>query len=99
MIVGRLIPAGTGFAYHEDRRRTQEEILSEELKELEAQQQRAAQEAAAAAALAAGIQPAEAGRRRRPRPDRGVSPIAPPDVLRPAALYRRPAWIASPRPR
>jgi len=59
VIVGRLIPAGTGFAHHEDRRRTQEEILSEELKELEVQQQKAAQEAAAAAALAASTQPAE----------------------------------------
>ncbi|HUF72202.1 MAG TPA: DNA-directed RNA polymerase subunit beta' [Gammaproteobacteria bacterium] len=38
VIVGRLIPAGTGFAYHEDRRQTQEEILSHELKELEASQ-------------------------------------------------------------
>jgi DNA-directed RNA polymerase subunit beta' len=58
VIVGRLIPAGTGFAHHEDRRRTQEEILSEELKELEAQQQRAAAEAAVAAALAAEANPA-----------------------------------------
>ncbi len=60
VIVGRLIPAGTGFAHHEDRRRTQEEILSEELKELEAQQQRAAAEAAATAALAAEAKPAAA---------------------------------------
>ncbi len=58
VIVGRLIPAGTGFAHHEDRRRTQEEILSEELKELEAQQQRAAAEAAASAALVAEAKPA-----------------------------------------
>jgi DNA-directed RNA polymerase subunit beta' len=58
VIVGRLIPAGTGFAHHEDRRRTQEEILSSELKELEAQQQRAAAEAAATAALAAEAKPA-----------------------------------------
>jgi DNA-directed RNA polymerase subunit beta' len=36
VIVGRLIPAGTGYAYHEDRRQTQEDILSAELKELEA---------------------------------------------------------------
>ncbi|MFL2553791.1 MAG: DNA-directed RNA polymerase subunit beta' [Candidatus Rariloculaceae bacterium] len=35
VIVGRLIPAGTGFAHHEERRRSQEDILSEELKELE----------------------------------------------------------------
>jgi DNA-directed RNA polymerase subunit beta' len=54
VIVGRLIPAGTGFAHHEDRRRTHEDVLSSELKELEAQQQRAASEAAAAAAAAGG---------------------------------------------
>jgi len=42
VIVGRLIPAGTGFAYHEERRQTQEEILSAELKELEAAQVAAA---------------------------------------------------------
>jgi DNA-directed RNA polymerase subunit beta' len=36
VIVGRLIPAGTGYAYHEDRRRTQEDILSDELRELDA---------------------------------------------------------------
>jgi DNA-directed RNA polymerase subunit beta' len=53
VIVGRLIPAGTGYAHHEDRRRTQEDILAAELKELEVQQQRAAAEAATAAALAA----------------------------------------------
>jgi DNA-directed RNA polymerase subunit beta' len=60
VIVGRLIPAGTGFAHHEDRRRTQEEILSEELKELEAKQNAAQEAAAAAAALVAGTQPAPA---------------------------------------
>ena len=53
VIVGRLIPAGSGYAHHEDRRRTQEDILASELKELEVQQQRAAAEAAAAAALTA----------------------------------------------
>jgi DNA-directed RNA polymerase subunit beta' len=53
VIVGRLIPAGSGYAHHEDRRRTQEDILAAELKELEVQQQRAAAEAAAEAALAA----------------------------------------------
>jgi DNA-directed RNA polymerase subunit beta' len=36
VIVGRLIPAGTGFAHHEERRRTQEDILGQELKDLEA---------------------------------------------------------------
>jgi DNA-directed RNA polymerase subunit beta' len=42
VIVGRLIPAGTGYAYHVERRRTQEDILSAELKELEASQARRA---------------------------------------------------------
>jgi DNA-directed RNA polymerase subunit beta' len=56
VIVGRLIPAGTGFAHHEDRRRTQEEILSSELKELEVKQQRAAADAAAVAALTAEVE-------------------------------------------
>jgi DNA-directed RNA polymerase subunit beta' len=54
VIVGRLIPAGTGYAHHEERRRTHEDVLAEELQELEAQQQRAAAEAAAAAAAASG---------------------------------------------
>ena len=53
VIVGRLIPAGTGYAHHEDRRRTQEEILAAELKELEVQQQLRAEAAAAASAKAA----------------------------------------------
>jgi DNA-directed RNA polymerase subunit beta' len=50
VIVGRLIPAGTGYAHHEDRRRTQEDILAAELKELDLQQQLKAEAAAAAAA-------------------------------------------------
>jgi len=33
VIVGRLIPAGTGFAYHQERRRTREETLEIELAE------------------------------------------------------------------
>jgi DNA-directed RNA polymerase subunit beta' len=36
VIVGRLIPAGTGFAHHEERRRSQEDILAAELQELTA---------------------------------------------------------------
>ena len=36
VIVGRLIPAGTGFAHHAERRRTREQDLAEQLKELEA---------------------------------------------------------------
>ena len=35
VVVGRLIPAGTGFAYHADRRRTREQDLADQLKELE----------------------------------------------------------------
>jgi DNA-directed RNA polymerase subunit beta' len=36
VIVGRLIPAGTGFAHHQERRRTQEDILAQELQGLSA---------------------------------------------------------------
>jgi DNA-directed RNA polymerase subunit beta' len=58
VIVGRLIPAGTGYAHHEDRRRTQEDILAAELKELEVQQQLRAEAAAAAAGKASEETPA-----------------------------------------
>jgi DNA-directed RNA polymerase subunit beta' len=51
VIVGRLIPAGTGYAYHAERRQTQEDILSAELRELDATN--AAKQAAAAQAAAA----------------------------------------------
>ena len=101
MIVGRLIPAGTGFAHHEDRRRTQEEILSEELKELEAQQQKAAQESG---------RRGRAGRhhsagRGRLRPGDALELIEASAKSRRRAFSARrrhidvPAWIASPRPR
>ena len=57
VIVGRLIPAGTGFAHHAERRRTREQDLADQLKELEeAQQAEAAaaeEEANAAAELTA----------------------------------------------
>ena len=33
--MGRLIPAGTGFAHHAERRRTREQDLADQLKELE----------------------------------------------------------------
>jgi DNA-directed RNA polymerase subunit beta' len=58
VIVGRLIPAGTGYAHHEERRRTQEDILAAELKELELQQQLKAEAAAVAAGQASEEQPA-----------------------------------------
>jgi DNA-directed RNA polymerase subunit beta' len=41
VIVGRLIPAGTGFAHHAERRRTREQDLAEQLKELEEEKQAA----------------------------------------------------------
>jgi DNA-directed RNA polymerase subunit beta' len=61
VIVGRLIPAGTGYAYHEEHRRSQEEILAAELKELEAGREgqgeaAQAEEAAAESAEEAGGQ-------------------------------------------
>ncbi len=43
VIVGRLIPAGTGFAHHAERRRTRQQDLADQLKELD--------DAATAAAL------------------------------------------------
>ncbi len=46
VIVGRLIPAGTGFAHHAERRRTREQDLADQLKELD--------EAAQAQAIVAG---------------------------------------------
>jgi DNA-directed RNA polymerase subunit beta' len=52
VIVGRLIPAGTGYAHHEERRRTQEDILAAELKELDVQAQLRAEAAAVASAKA-----------------------------------------------
>jgi DNA-directed RNA polymerase subunit beta' len=39
VIVGRLIPAGTGFAHHEEFIKSDEEILAEELKELDSDNQ------------------------------------------------------------
>ena len=38
VIVGRLIPAGTGFAHHAERRRTREQDLAAQLQELESQE-------------------------------------------------------------
>ncbi len=35
VIVGRLIPAGTGFAHHAERRRTREQDLADQLRQLE----------------------------------------------------------------
>ncbi|MDP7419799.1 MAG: hypothetical protein QF483_07940, partial [Gammaproteobacteria bacterium] len=35
VIVGRLIPAGTGYTYHQEKRQTREDQLAAELRELE----------------------------------------------------------------
>ena len=59
VIVGRLIPAGTGYAFHAEQRRTREDLLAEELQELE-QQTAAAQEEAAAEQAAIEAATAEA---------------------------------------
>jgi DNA-directed RNA polymerase subunit beta' len=61
VIVGRLIPAGTGFAHHAERRRTREQDLAEQLKELDeaAEEARAAQAAEDAQADADGESPVE----------------------------------------
>jgi len=57
VIVGRLIPAGTGFAHHAERRRTREQELADQLRELEESQKA---EAALAALSEAGDDEAEA---------------------------------------
>ena len=63
VIVGRLIPAGTGFAHHAERRRTREQDLADQLKELDDAQQEAIRAEAEAdsvesdnASLEAGIE-------------------------------------------
>ena len=61
VIVGRLIPAGTGFAHHAERRRTREQDLADQLKELDDAQQAEAAAAAEAAAEAEAEAEAEAG--------------------------------------
>src|SRR5690606_26464065 len=69
VIVGRLIPAGTGYAYHEERRRTQEDVLAEELRGLsasqepvvESQEEAGAEEAAEAAESDETVGAAEEG--------------------------------------
>ena len=56
VIVGRLIPAGTGFAHHADRRRTREQDLTEQLKLLEETQKVAAEAAEALEAIGGGLE-------------------------------------------
>ncbi len=47
VIVGRLIPAGTGYSFHAEQRRTREDMLAEELQGLEKGAAAAASEASA----------------------------------------------------
>ena len=58
VIVGRLIPAGTGFAHHAERRRTREQDLAEQLKELDENQAEAAAEESSVSDVDAEIQAA-----------------------------------------
>jgi DNA-directed RNA polymerase subunit beta' len=60
VIVGRLIPAGTGFAHHAERRRTREQDLADQLKELDEAQRAEAEAQEAEAELAAEAEAAEA---------------------------------------
>ncbi|MCG8370573.1 MAG: DNA-directed RNA polymerase subunit beta', partial [Proteobacteria bacterium] len=60
VIVGRLIPAGTGFAHHAERRRTREQDLADQLKELEESQAQAAAAEAGEEAPADAVAAAEA---------------------------------------
>ncbi|MCP4300261.1 MAG: DNA-directed RNA polymerase subunit beta' [Gammaproteobacteria bacterium] len=57
VIVGRLIPAGTGFAHHAERRRTREQDLADQLRDLEESQ--LAEQAAEAAEAAEATEAAE----------------------------------------
>ena len=56
VIVGRLIPAGTGYRFHADKRKTREQQLSDELQNLE----QAAAETAVAEPVGGGGEEAEA---------------------------------------
>ena len=53
--MGRLIPAGTGFAHHADRRRTREQDLADQLQKLEDKQAADAEAAALEEALVADL--------------------------------------------
>ncbi|MDJ0928472.1 MAG: DNA-directed RNA polymerase subunit beta' [Gammaproteobacteria bacterium] len=61
VIVGRLIPAGTGFSFHAEQRRTREQQLSEELRGLEEAVAEAAAEAAEGEAEPEGVESADSG--------------------------------------
>jgi len=70
VIVGRLIPAGTGYAHHLEQRRTREDQLALELQELE----QASKEAAEAKAKAEAKAEAEAAEETSLPTDSGDSP-------------------------
>jgi DNA-directed RNA polymerase subunit beta' len=75
VIVGRLIPAGTGFAYHQDQRRSREDQIAAELQELElaAAAVKAAEAKAAEAAEAADASPESSTAAPDAGPDEGKS--------------------------
>ena len=62
VIVGRLIPAGTGFRFHAEQRRTKEDMLASELKGLEQGLEQSRSVAAVEAALVAELAEAAAGK-------------------------------------
>ena len=68
VIVGRLIPAGTGYAHHEERRRTEEDILAEELKELESSLAESAESSTAGAIAVAAAETGAAAEEPRDAP-------------------------------
>ncbi|MGI9343913.1 MAG: DNA-directed RNA polymerase subunit beta', partial [Gammaproteobacteria bacterium] len=70
VIVGRLIPAGTGFSYHTEQRRSREDEIARELQELE---QAVAEEAAAEAAATSDDEATPAADGDTPAPDSGDS--------------------------
>jgi len=59
VIVGRLIPAGTGFAHHAERRRTREQDLANQLRELEKGTEAEQAQAAAEEAFSGSSESAE----------------------------------------
>ena len=66
VIVGRLIPAGTGFAHHAERRRTREQDLADQLQELDIAAAAEAQAAADAEAQLEGADVADVAEEQAP---------------------------------
>ncbi len=73
VIVGRLIPAGTGFAYHQEQRRSREDQIAAELQELELTAAAAAKASEAKASEAADASPESSTAAPDAGPDEGKS--------------------------